>query len=88
MTYCRLNAPEITKAMARQELKRWWVAEQTGIHITTLRRWMSGRIERVTWDHAEQLARVLTVPVAEIAQTVTLSVAEIADSRLSRPQID
>jgi hypothetical protein len=67
MSYYRLNVGHIAEELSRQDLKRWWVAEQAGIHKTTLRRWLSGRIERVRADHAEQLARVLTVPVTLIA---------------------
>jgi hypothetical protein len=67
MSYYRLQSEEIAKLIAREKLKRWWVAEQAGIHKTTLRRWLSGHIDKVRSNHVEDLARVLTVPIGDIA---------------------
>ncbi len=41
-------------------LKLWWVAEQTGVHKTTLRRWFNGRIAEpspTAWDRLERLVK-------------------------------
>ena len=45
--YFRLRCDEINHLIRSQELKRWWVAEFAGVHKTTLRRWLSGSIEKV-----------------------------------------
>ena len=66
--YYQLDSEEVKRQMGRQELKQWWVAEQAGIHKTTLRRWLSGQIQRVRRDHVEGLARVLGLEPARIVQ--------------------
>ena len=48
------------------DLKHWWVAEEAGVHKTTLRRWLSGRITRVRGDHVSALARVLETDDSEL----------------------
>lgn len=61
-----LDAETVRKEIVHQELKMWWVAEQSGIHVTTLRRWLSRRICQVRASHIEGLARVLDVPFVRI----------------------
>jgi DNA-binding transcriptional regulator YiaG len=68
--FVRLKCEEVKAIIRDQQLKRWWVAEFTGVHKTTLRRWLSGRIDRVREDHAAALAQVLTVDRARIADPI------------------
>lgn len=57
----QLDRDAIKSLIENQRLKRWWVAEFTGVHKTTLRRWLSGRITRVRAAHAQALAQLLEV---------------------------
>jgi DNA-binding transcriptional regulator YiaG len=66
--FVRLKCEEVKSIIRDQQLKRWWVAEFTGVHKTTLRRWLSGRIDRVRQEHATALAQVLTVDPSRIAE--------------------
>jgi len=72
--YYELNADEVRRQIDQQGLKKWWVAEFSGVHKTTLRRWLSGKITRVKRDNIERLASVLTVPAAGISRPLTASV--------------
>lgn len=65
--YCRLDTLRIRRILDDQQLKKWWVAESAGVHKTTLRRWLSGKICRVHVHHVSELARVLQVADHEIA---------------------
>lgn len=68
----RVN-PEIIRTVVRQkELKFWWVAEQAGIHKTTLRRWLSGKIQRAQEESVVGLAQVLEVDVASLVYSEPL----------------
>ncbi len=64
-----LNLERVEASIAEQSLKRYWVAEQAGIHKTTLRRWLKGRIQRVRKENAEALAQVLNSEVTQIVVT-------------------
>ncbi|MBY0370610.1 helix-turn-helix transcriptional regulator [bacterium] len=66
--YCALDRDRIRQILQTQSLKRWWVAECTGVHKTTLRRWLSGRIARVEQGHLRSLASVLEVQEQEIGK--------------------
>jgi hypothetical protein len=70
-SYFELHRDAVHQALNSQDLKRWWVAEQVGVHKTTLRRWLSGKITKVRSSHAEELARVLTLDLNKIAQPTT-----------------
>jgi len=72
--YYELNADEVRRQIDQQGLKKWWVAEFSGVHKTTLRRWLSGKITRVKRDNIERLASVLTVPATGISRPLTASV--------------
>ena len=69
----QLRRQEIHKIIGDQSLKKWWIAEFTGVHKTTLRRWLQGKIQFVRKHHAEQLAQVLQSKLSEIADPVFLS---------------
>jgi len=58
-TYYRLDTKRIRGCIESQELKHYWVAEQAGVHKTTLRRWLNHSIEKVNTKHVTQLAKVL-----------------------------
>lgn len=68
MAYVRINVHEVRAILRSQNLKIWWVAEFAGIHKTTLRRWLSGSIEKVDPVRAEKLARVLLVDSSRITK--------------------
>ncbi len=63
-----LNTERLLAILAAQELKRWWVAECAGVHKSTLRRWLSGQIQRVKTENILVLASVLNVSPDDIAQ--------------------
>ncbi len=65
--YWELNKPKVISIIQSQELKRWWVAECAGVHKTTLRRWLNGKINLVQKAHVDSLAHVLNVSGEEIA---------------------
>ena len=69
--YYRLRTSQVNDLIRSQGLKKWWVAEFAGVHKTTLRRWLNGRIGKVRGIHVENLARVLTTPSAGIADKLT-----------------
>jgi len=58
----------IHEAIRIQKLKRWWVAEQIGVHRTTLRRWLRGETIHIRKESAVELARVLKVPYEALAR--------------------
>lgn len=62
----QLNREAILEIIETQELKRWWVAEFSGVHKTTLRRWLSGRIRNVTLGNVHRLASTLEVSPSDI----------------------
>lgn len=70
MQWYRLNRPEIESILRREELKRWWVAEFSGVHVTTFRRWMNGKIRCVSEGNVNQLSRVLNAPKCVISYPV------------------
>jgi len=72
-TYYRLKTVRVRELIAHQDLKRWWVAEAAGVHKTTLRRWLSGRIDKVRAQNLEGLARVLSTQPQEIADPISVS---------------
>lgn len=65
--YWELDKLKVISIIKDQELKRWWVAECAGVHKTTLRRWLNGKITLVQKAHVESLASVLNVQGEEIA---------------------
>ena len=64
--FCRLKTNAVKALIRSQDLKLWWVAEYSGIHKTTLRRWLSGRIASAQMTRVEKLATVLNTPLHEI----------------------
>lgn len=56
-----LHKDRVRELIRSNDLKKWWVAEYSGVHKTTLRRWLNGRIDRIQQRHVEQLAAVLEV---------------------------
>lgn len=62
-----LDRLKITRAIDSQDLKLWWCAERAGVHRTTLRRWINGKIARVHVERAGRLGEALGVSVSEIA---------------------
>ncbi|MCB0417940.1 MAG: helix-turn-helix domain-containing protein [Bdellovibrionales bacterium] len=66
-----LKTAAIANLIEEQQLKRWWVAELSGVHKTTLRRWLRGRIARISDVHIRRLAAVLQTQVQEIGELAT-----------------
>jgi DNA-binding Xre family transcriptional regulator len=64
----RLRTEAIYLMIQEQELKLWWVAEATGVHRTTLRRWLSGEINLVRQSNVERLAGVLSARRNDIVE--------------------
>lgn len=64
----KLRTDEISKLIQTQGLKKYWVAEISGVHKTTLNRWLSGEIRWVSEHHAQNLARTLTIDLSSIAE--------------------
>lgn len=67
MILYRLKSERVRALIEGQRLKRYWVAEVTGVHKTTLRRWLSGGIDGVRAENVRRLAVVLSTTDAEIA---------------------
>jgi hypothetical protein len=65
--YWELDKTKVATLIREQALKRWWVAESAGVHKTTLRRWLNGKIHRIQRSHLDSLAGVLAVPCEQIA---------------------
>ena len=68
MDFIKLERDHILKQLKALGLKRWWVAEQLGVHQTTLRRWLNGSIETPRVAHLTRLAELLAVPLDEVAR--------------------
>jgi len=66
--YYALDRARVVEILNSQSLKRWWVAESAGVHKTTLRRWLSGRIHRIEARRLRSLAGVLEVQQEEIGR--------------------
>jgi len=66
----KLNLNIVNETLQKQSLKKWWVAEFSGVHRTTFRRWLSGKTRFVLKKNAENLAVVLQCPLTELARPV------------------
>ena len=64
--FYRIDPIRVRGRIRDLDLKQWWVAEEAGVHKTTLRRWLNGRITRVHHRHLDELARVLDTVPAEL----------------------
>jgi len=64
---CQLRTEVVKASIRSKDLKLWWVAEFSGMHKTTLRRWLSGRVALVTTLRAKRLATILDMPLSMIA---------------------
>jgi len=63
----RIDSQKVRERIRALDLKHYWVAEEAGIHKTTLRRWLNGRIARVRPRHVERLAFVLSTEPSQLA---------------------
>jgi len=66
----QINREAVNNALLDQDLKKWWVAEFSGVHRTTFRRWLNGETRFILKRNIESLARVLQMPVCEIAEPI------------------
>ncbi len=64
--FCHLKTQTILALIEHQGLKLWWVAEFSGIHRTTLRRWLSGKFTAIDVARARRLAATLNTRLDEI----------------------
>lgn len=63
----KLNGPKVRDRIQALELKHYWVAEEAGVHKTTLRRWLNGRIQSVKTENVARLAHVLNTEAVYLA---------------------
>jgi len=62
-----LDSHKVRERIRALDLKHYWVAEEAGVHKTTLRRWLNGRISRVRPEHVNRLAFVLSTEPQTLA---------------------
>lgn len=55
----QFDAERLRQVMAAGVFKHWWLAEQLGIHRTTLRRWLSGSIKECHAYNGKRVAQFL-----------------------------
>lgn len=48
--------------------RQWWVSESGGIHKSTLRRWLNGKIVRVRKERLERIAALVEIPVEALVK--------------------
>lgn len=46
---------QLADMINRTQLPKWFIAEKSGIHITTLRRWLNGRITHASRNSLNRL---------------------------------
>ena len=68
----QLKKQVVLQILQENSLKKWWVAEFSGIHKTTLRRWLQGRTKFIQNKNIENLAGVLGTSVLAIAEPIKL----------------
>ena len=56
----KIDSQKVRDRIRDLELKQYWVAQEAGVHKTTLRRWLNGRIARVKPENVKRLAIVLS----------------------------
>ena len=66
-----------------QGLKKWWVAESAGIHQSTLKRWLSGRIGQARIANLTRIAGVLGVGLPEICAAQNINAPSLEADRHS-----
>ncbi len=65
----KLNVDRTAQLIAAHGLKKYWVAEQIGIHKTTLHRWFSGQIHFIRKRNLDRLAGVLLTNASDLITT-------------------
>lgn len=68
----QLKKQVVLQILQENSLKKWWVAEFSGVHKTTLRRWLQGRTKFIQNKNIENLAGVLGTSVLAIAEPIKL----------------
>lgn len=68
----QLKKQVVLQILTENSLKKWWVAEFSGVHKTTLRRWLQGRTRFIHNRNIENLAAILGTSVQTIADPVKL----------------
>lgn len=66
MNNVRVNGAKIRTAMKEQGMTLWWVAEASGLHRSTLRRWLNGKIKKVNQGNLSRVAAIVEVPIEEL----------------------
>ena len=77
-----LHKDRVRELIRTQDLKKWWVAEFSGVHKTTLRRWLNGRIDRIQERHVTRLAAVLSVAPESLVRREADGVGALARKRV------
>ncbi len=65
--YYLLNHDRLNDLIRERAIKKYWLADAAGIHKTTLRRWLAGRIEKVRQENIVALAAALSISSRDIA---------------------
>lgn len=68
MPFYEIQRENLNAVIQANQLKRWWVAEYSGIHRSTLRRWISGKVVRARHSNVRAVATLLEVPVEQFAR--------------------
>ena len=63
----KINSNKVRERIQALDLKHYWVAEEAGVHKTTLRRWLNGRIGQVKTKNLARLAFVLSTDPTQLA---------------------
>ncbi len=63
----KLDSQKVRERIRALDLKHYWVAEEAGVHKTTLRRWLNGRIGLVKTKNLARLASVLSTEPNQLA---------------------
>lgn len=76
-----LRREKVTQHIQEQQLKKWWLADAVGVHKTTLRRWLNGKIQRISGLHLRKLSIVLETPSYELIDLLPLATATRGQSQ-------
>lgn len=67
--YVELKTSKIKYLIKQKQLKKWWCAEQIGIHEVSFRKWLDNRTGKVRVENARKLAEVIEEPLDAIIKS-------------------
>jgi len=80
--YYQIKKQVVVEMIAKNSLKKWWVAEFSGVHKTTLRRWLKGRTRFVQNRNVKNLAALLGTSIDQIAEPIKIQRSRGCKSQL------